>query len=292
MAGDEAEYERLGADDAALSAFRAVYRGSGDPLRVLARRFEPDEDIERRRRELRERAFARGGDPSELAAFEARLRADDEAVEAALAVVRGADAGERSATRIADPAGPRHPQLLEVPDTLAGEERRARWGRRLLASLPPGRILIAAVAAIAFLLGAGVFWLGSRVAETAVADPLASADPFENTLSQVRERDQQARDRLPAAVTARVVPSSSRIIVDSFYPSETMRSPWRVFIAEDTLGYRLCFITVYEREENSVLCVPEDSSENVRFAAYSENGDTLAVDIEGGRILAATSLGD
>ncbi|WP_207455220.1 hypothetical protein [Desertivibrio insolitus] len=286
VTGDEAEYERLGADDAALSLFRAVYRGSGDPLKVLERRFRPDPEIERRRRMLRERAFSRDGDPSELAAFERRLQEEDEAVEAALRAVRTPDSGGDGAGR-----GDVRPQEA-AGERAQGRERTQPGEERATASVLRGRLLLAGVAVVAFVLGAGVFWAGGRLAETTAGDPLANADPYANTLEQVREREQEDRDRLPTSVTARVVQQSSRIIVDAFYPSETMRSPWRVFIAEDELGYRLCFIAVYERVENSVLCVPEGSADNVRFAAYAENGDTLAVDIDAGRIFAATSLGD
>lgn len=286
MTGDEAEYERLGADDAALSSFRAVYRGSGDPLKVLQRRFRPDPTIERRRRLLRERAFSRDGDPRELAAFERRLQEEDEAVEAALRAVRASGPPVDGVGRVDIRPGATARERARLRERAQPGEERPR------ASVLRSRLLLAGVAVVAFVLGAGVFWAGGRLAETTAGDPLADADPYANTLEQVREREQEDRDRLPTSVTARVVQQSSRIIVDAFYPSETMRSPWRVFIAEDELGYRLCFIAVYERVENSVLCVPEDSAENVRFAAYAQNGDTLAVDIDAGRIFAATSLGD
>jgi hypothetical protein len=283
VVGDEAEYERLRLDLQALALLRASYRGVGDPLEVLRRRFSRDSGVEARRRMLREQAFARGGDDGALAAFEGELAADDRALEAALNEIRAGEE-ELSVLRAGSEHREERPARPAVIESV-GEEQHAR--RRRPASV---RVLLASVGAGAFLLGATAMWAGGRIAQTPRVDPLGG-EPLVTTLDEVRERPQESRDRLPPAVTARVVSSSTRVIVGESYPPETRDSPWQVYIGEDTLGYRLCFIAVYDGVENSTLCVPEESAGDVRFAAYADDGDTLAVDIDDGEIRAARAAG-
>ncbi|MFZ7086481.1 hypothetical protein [Curtobacterium sp. RRHDQ10] len=150
---------------------------------------------------------------------------------------------------------------------------------------PPRRLRLvmvtAAIAAAAFLLGAGAADL-LRAGSEAPADGPTSSAAEASSLTRILPRSQTTADQLPAALQSDLDPRSSRLLFAN--GADSPSTPWMAWVATRTDG-ALCFLASPDRHAATSSCIPRSEAFGSSMSLVARSGsDVLTVHVDQGSV--------